>query len=125
MQTKETEDSPFHRGTTPAPVGTKAQALARLWECEQALAGFGVSRWGLFGSFVRDAAGPDSDVDLLVEFAPGRKTFDNFMALSFFLEDALGRTVDVVTRESLSPHIGPHILREVEYDEGSHAAVSA
>ena len=75
----------------------------------------GVRRIGLFGSFQRDDPDPESDVDLLVEFAPGEKSFDNFMAVSFLLEDELGRSVDVVTREALSPHLGPHILDEVEY----------
>ena len=49
-----------------------------------------------------------------MDFAPDQHSFDNFMALSFFLEDLLGRKVEVVTREALSPYIGPHILREVE-----------
>ncbi len=75
----------------------------------------GVERFGLFGSFVRGEQDDDSDVDLLVEFRPGRKSFDTFMELSFLLEDILGRKVDLVTRESLSPHIGPKILAEVEY----------
>ena len=56
-------------------------------------------------------------MDLLVEFAPGEKSFDHFMALSFLLEDELGRPVELVTREALSPHIGPHILQNVEYVE--------
>lgn len=41
-------------------------------------------------------------------------TFESFMDVSLLLEDVLGRNVDLVTRESLSPYIGPHILREVE-----------
>ena len=57
----------------------------------------------------------ESDVDLLIEFKPGRKSFDNFINLSFFLEDMFGRKVDIVTPESLSPYIGPKILAEVEY----------
>ena len=61
-----------------------------------------------------------SDIDILVEFEPGQKTFDNFMRLAFFLEELLGRRVDLVTMESLSPHIGPFILDKVEY-----AALSA
>ena len=75
---------------------------------------FGVRRLGLFGSFARQGQGPGSDVDLLVEFEPGAKSFDNFMSLSFLLEDALQRPVELVTRESLSPFIGPRILAEVE-----------
>jgi hypothetical protein len=80
-----------------------------------ALHGFGVARIGLFGSLLRDAPTPQSDVDLLVEFSSGGKTFDNYMGLAFFLEEILGRRVDLLTPESLSSFIGPHILREVEY----------
>lgn len=47
-------------------------------------------------------------------FAQGH-TFDNFMGLAFLLDDLLGRRVELVTPESLSPHIGPHILREVKH----------
>ena len=76
-----------------------------------------MSRLGLFGAFQRDASGPDSDVDLLVEFVPSEKSFDPFMALSFLMEEALGRPVELVTPASLSPHLGPRILEEVEYVE--------
>ena len=72
-------------------------------------------RCGLFGSFVRDTAVDQSDVDMLVVFDPALKTFHNFMDLCFFLEDLFGRKVDVVTPESLSPFIGARILQEVEY----------
>ena len=68
----------------------------------------------LFGSFVRGEHTASSDIDLLVEFAPEKHTFDNFMDVSFLLEEILGRRVEVVTPEGLSPHIGPHILKEVE-----------
>ena len=50
----------------------------------------------------------------LVEFLPGKHSFDNFMELAFLLEDLLGRKVELVTYESLSPYIGTHILREVQ-----------
>jgi len=75
----------------------------------------GVKRLGLFGSFVRGEQTPDSDVDLLVEFEQGEKTFDHFMQLSFLLEDLLQRRVELVTTDALSPYIGPHILEEVVY----------
>lgn len=97
------------------PVKTKAQVLALLQEYHQELYSFGVKRCGLFGSFVRDAEiHAQSDVDILVAFEPDQKTFDNFMHLSFFLEDLFGRAVDLITVESLSPYIGSHILDEVE-----------
>lgn len=96
-------------------VQTKEQLFDLLSRNAPQLRGFGVKRFGLFGSFARGQPGEESDVDLLVEFEEGRKTFDNFISLAFFLEDLFGRKVDLVTPESLSPHIGPHILREVEY----------
>jgi predicted nucleotidyltransferase len=98
------------------PVQTKAEVLSLLQKNKQDLQYFGISRCGIFGSFVRDdAINTESDVDILVIFKPNQKTFDNFMNLSFFLEDLFGRKVDLLTIESLSPYIGPHILDEVEY----------
>lgn len=61
-----------------------------------------------------DEAGPESDVDLLVGFAPGTKSFDRLLALSHLLEERLGRRVEVVTTEALSPFLGPRILAEAE-----------
>lgn len=75
----------------------------------------GVKSIGLFGSFSRDTASVKSDVDLLVDFEPNCKNFDSFMGVSFLLEELLGRKVELVTKDSLSPYIGPHILEEVEY----------
>ena len=72
---------------------------------------FGVRRISLFGSTARDDARPDSDLDLLVEFAAG-PTFDSFMDLKFFLEDQLGRKVDLVTPDSLKPRMRPVVERE-------------
>jgi uncharacterized protein len=100
---------------TPDPVRSKADLLNRLARYGADLRNLGVARCGIFGSFVRDAMTAESDVDLLIEYLPEQKSFDNFMALSFFLEQVLGRRVELVTRESLSPHIGPHIMREVEF----------
>ena len=96
-------------------VQTKAHILACIQEHQHQLKNLGVRRLGLFGSFVRDQPRDESDVDILVEFAPGCKSFDNFMQVIFFLEELLGRRVELVTPEALSPHIGPHIMGEVEY----------
>lgn len=97
------------------PVRTKARVLSLIAEQKPRLRALGVQRLGLFGSFARGAPRPDSDVDFLVEFVPGQKNFDNFMQLSFFLEDLLQRRIELVTPESLSPYLRPHILDEVEY----------
>ena len=97
------------------PVQTKAEVIERLQQQHTQLRALGVAQLGLFGSFVRDEAGPDSDVDLLVDFQEGRKTFEGFFAVIDFLEELLGREVELLTRPGLSKYIGPHILKTTEY----------
>ena len=96
-------------------VQTKRDILTALSENRVRIRALGVKRLGLFGSFVRGQQKLESDVDLLVEFEHGQKTFDNFMQLAFLLEEILQRRVDLLTPEALSPYIGPYILDEVEY----------
>ena len=96
-------------------ISKKHEIFNTLHQSRSRLKSLGVKRIGLFGSFVRGEQRVDSDIDLLVEFEPDRKSFDTFMELSFFLEDALHHQVELVTLESLSPYLGPHILKEVEY----------
>ena len=97
------------------PVQTKADIVERLHRQREPLRALGVARLGLFGSFVRGEAGPESDVDLLVDFQEGRKTFEGFFAVIDFLEALLGREVELLTRPGLSKYIGPHILKTTEY----------
>ena len=75
---------------------------------------FGVESLRLFGSFAKGTPDVESDVDLLVHFNPDEKNYDNFMDLSFFLEELLGRNVELVTPQSLNKYIGPHILNHAE-----------
>ena len=75
----------------------------------------GVESIGLFGSAVRGEERLDSDLDVLVNFRPGRKTLDSFLDLSEILEKHFGCEVDLMTPESLSRHFGPRILSETEY----------
>jgi len=84
---------------------------------KQIIRNYGVNKLGLFGSFVRDEQKENSDVDLLVDFDKDQNTFKNFMGFADFMEETLGRKVDVVTLQSLSPFIGPYILKEVKYVE--------
>ncbi len=92
---------------------TKQDLMNAISENRDAIKSFGVNRLGIFGSFSKGTVHETSDVDLLVDFIPEKKSFDNFMDLSFFLEALLGRKVELVTRHSLSKYIGPHILNEV------------
>lgn len=91
---------------------SRDEIINRLASAEGDIRAMGIRRLALFGSFVRDDASPGSDVDILIEFEPGRKTYDGFLDLSDLLERLLQRRVEIVTVEALSPHIGPHILSE-------------
>ena len=93
---------------------TKEDILEVVLRERKRLAELGVVSIGLFGSFVRGDQHSESDIDLLVEFIPQKHTFDNFIDLSFLLEDLLGHKVEIITPQALSPYIGPHILKEVE-----------
>lgn len=99
----------------PNPVQSKDQIITLLRGDESRIRALGVKRLGLFGSFARGDQHTESDIDILVEFETGHKTFDRFITLGFLLEESLGRRVDLITVEALSPHLGPHILAEVEY----------
>jgi len=74
---------------------------------------FSVRRIGLFGSVLHGSASDKSDVDILVELT--HATFDQYMDLKFYLEDKLGRPVDLVLADSLKPRLKPIITREVAY----------
>lgn len=88
--------------------------MRRLVASEPEIRALGVQRLALFGSVLRGGARPDSDVDLLVQFSPGTKTFDSFLALFDLLEECLGHRVELVTTEALSLFIGPRILGEAQ-----------
>lgn len=64
----------------------------------------GVLTLSLFGSHARGTAGPESDVDVVVEFE-GSPTFDRYMDVKMLLEDVLESRVDLVTRASLKPRM--------------------
>jgi uncharacterized protein len=93
---------------------SKQDLLVALTNNREIIKSYGVNSLGIFGSFSKGSNNDASDVDLLVNFLPEKKSFDNYMDLSFFLEDLLGRKVEIVTPQSLSKYIGPHILKEVQ-----------
>lgn len=95
-------------------IQSKESVVSLIQEHKDRIKTLGVKKLGLFGSFVRGEQGAESDIDVLVEFEQGKKTFDNFMQLSFLLEDLLNRRVELVTPESISPYIRPYIMEEIE-----------
>lgn len=72
---------------------------------------FGVTGLALFGSTARDTATSTSDVDVLVAF-DGPATSKRYFGVQFYLEDLLGRPVDLVTEKGLRPELRPSIEQE-------------
>lgn len=90
----------------------RAQVLEQLAQCKPMLvARFGVTDLALFGSTARDTARVDSDIDILVSFE-GPATSARYFGVQFFLEDLLGRPVDLVTDRALRPELRPFIEKE-------------
>jgi len=76
---------------------------------------FGVMEIAIFGSYARGEQREDSDVDLIVDFKEGWKTFDNYMDLKFYLEELFGKKVDLVIKSAINPRIKPFIIEEAIY----------
>lgn len=74
-----------------------------------------VKKIGLFGSFANSTQKADSDIDILIEFDKGGKTFDNYMELKFYLERLFNNKVDLVIKDTLKPRIKNKILLEMKY----------
>lgn len=88
------------------------QILALLTQHKPVLAErFGVTKLALFGSFARDTAGEESDVDILVSF-DGPATSKRYFGVQFYLEDLLHRPVDLVTEQALRQRLRPYVERE-------------
>jgi hypothetical protein len=97
-------------------INTKKDLLDILISNKNTIRSFGVKELSLFGSFTnQENVDNESDIDLLVEFEEGMKSYDNFIDLNYFLEDLTGRKVELLTHKSLSKFIGPHILEQLEH----------
>jgi predicted nucleotidyltransferase len=93
---------------------TREETVERLLAAEPEIRALGVKRLALFGSVARGETRPESDVNLLVEFSAGGKSYSRFLALSELLEARLGRRVELVTLEALSPFLGPRVLHAAQ-----------
>ncbi len=91
---------------------SKPEISKRITEHMNEIEKFGVKRLWLFGSYAKGEQNEKSDIDILVEFEKGKKTFDNYMELKFFLEDLLGAEVDLITVESIKPKLRDVIWKE-------------
>jgi len=95
---------------------SRSDLLARLTALQPWLREQGVARVGLFGSHARDEARADSDIDLVVEFAPGRTPdLFAFSGLKLALEERLGAPVDLMTPAALHPALKARIEASLIY----------
>lgn len=76
---------------------------------------YGVAVIGLFGSYARETARDDSDIDILVEFEPPKKTLRNFFGFKRYLEENLGKHVDLGVESTLKPMARNAIEKDVFY----------
>lgn len=72
---------------------------------------FGVTSLALFGSTARNTAREDSDIDILVSF-DGPATPERYFGVQFFLEDAIGRPIDLVTEKALRKELRASVVRD-------------
>jgi predicted nucleotidyltransferase len=95
---------------------TKENIITALKSRKAELSKLGVQTIGLFGSYVRNEQSDRSDIDLLIDFEPGKENFDNYMAAYDVFENLFKEEkIEVVTKNGLSPYIGPKILKDVVY----------
>jgi len=100
-------------GRSPGESPQSESIRAELKALEEPLRERGLAALALFGSTARGTARPNSDIDVLIDVAPGvRFSLVDLVSVKDFLEDRLGRTVDVVTREGLDPAIRDRVIRE-------------
>ncbi len=90
------------------------QLIKNLCSHRKEIEDFGVKSLAIFGSIARDEAGPDSDIDILVEFQ-GKATFSQYIKLKFFLQDILGYSIDLVMPKALKPRLRPYIEMDAIY----------
>lgn len=69
---------------------------------------------GVFGSFIRGEQTASSDIDLLVDFEKGHKDLFNYMRLKYYLEELLGRKVDLVIKNAVKSRLRERIFSEVK-----------
>lgn len=95
-------------------VGSKNDILLFLKTHKQEMAQrFGVVSIGLFGSYARDEARDDSDIDIAIEIASDKKSLSNFIGVRRYLESRLGKKVDLGIESTLKPLTRELVAREI------------
>jgi predicted nucleotidyltransferase len=97
-------------------VTNRENILATIRNHKPELTKLGITDIGLFGSYVRGEQSVTSDIDILIDFDPDMENYDNYMAVyDIFQQLFKNEKVEIITKNGLSPYIGPRILKEVMY----------
>ncbi len=94
-------------------ISTRDGVVSKIKANRRALKRYSVKSLALFGSAARNKLRKRSDVDILVQF--DKTTWANYIGLKFYLEDLLGREVDLVTSKALKPAAKPSIEKDLVY----------
>lgn len=94
--------------------GEREKILNLLQQNQAIFKQFGVAKLAIFGSTVREEATEHSDIDILVSFEK-IPTSKDYFGLQFYLEDLLGKSIDLVTDKSLRKELRPYIEKELIY----------
>ena len=95
---------------------TKDYILTTIQTHKPMLFKLGIRDIGLFGSYVRGDQSAKSDIDILIDFEPDKENYDNYMAVYDIIEQLFkNERIEIITKNGLSPYIGPKILNEVVY----------
>ena len=93
----------------------KGYILAQISAHREQLKAMGAEKLGLFGSYARNQQTADSDIDFIIEFQKGKKTYNNFIEIAYFLEDIFQNEVDLLTLQSLTPLFLNVIQADITY----------
>lgn len=96
-------------------MNNKSEILQKLSSNLKRFADFGVLEIGVFGSILKNDNDMVNDLDILVSFDKGSKSFDNYFDLKFFLESLFKINVDLVMKNKLKAEIRDEILESVIY----------
>ena len=86
----------------------RAEILAKLQDHRPELRALGAKRLGIFGSVARGEERPDSDLDVLVDL--DERSFDRYMDLKLYLQDLLGKNIDLVLADGIRPELRDEIV---------------